>query len=286
MNCDQVFAILTRGPFPSGDATDGAVEAHLNHCSECRHFAGALRPDCGTDVESLIPEESRGLPYYWGLAASSGGKQGGALTATENYRRTRRLNKQSFFERHEPLAHLNGWQLAFAVLMGALLGTLLRVLGSADGDTARNDVAASVVPPAVVAESRATRNDEPQDMSSRGLRAIGNFEEPLMRIIESPDSTQTPIQRELAAKLGSIPFCCERQLQGIGAQPSRNTSASGVRQVAGSDACCTMCHNASATRFALRGTIPKIVRSCQVCHEDRVTSRFSSAGRMDRGADP
>ncbi len=286
MNCDQVFAILTRGPFPSGDATDGAVEAHLTHCSECRHFAGALRPDGGTDAESLIPEESRGLPYYWGLAASSGGEPGGALTATEDRRRTRRRNKPNFFERHEPLAHLNGWQLAFAVLMGALLGTLLRLLGYADGATAHNELAASVAPPASAAESRATRDGQPPDMSNRVLRAIDNAEEPEMIAIESRDSTQTKFQRELAAKLGSIPACCERQLDGFDAPPSRNTSASGIRQVASSDACCTLCHNASATRFALRGTIPKIVRSCQVCHEDTVTSRFGSAGALDRGADP
>ncbi len=44
MHCDRVFAILTRGPFPSGEVTDVAVELHLAHCVSCRRLAEALRP--------------------------------------------------------------------------------------------------------------------------------------------------------------------------------------------------------------------------------------------------
>src|SRR5918997_915126 len=44
MNCDQVFMILTRGPFPTGEPWDEEVEGHLESCSECWRLAEALRP--------------------------------------------------------------------------------------------------------------------------------------------------------------------------------------------------------------------------------------------------
>ena len=50
MNCDQVFDILTRGPFPTGTSCDTPVEAHLNTCAECRRLAEALRPALGAHV--------------------------------------------------------------------------------------------------------------------------------------------------------------------------------------------------------------------------------------------
>jgi hypothetical protein len=65
MNCDRVFDILTRGPFPSGAASDGAVQRHLGGCAECRQLAEALRPALDLIHESVPPEESWGLPGYW-----------------------------------------------------------------------------------------------------------------------------------------------------------------------------------------------------------------------------
>ena len=69
--CDQAFAILTRGPFPSGDDTDAVVEKHLAHCPSCRRLAEALRPPVEICQETVAPEESRNLPAYWGEACSS-----------------------------------------------------------------------------------------------------------------------------------------------------------------------------------------------------------------------
>jgi hypothetical protein len=65
MNCDQVFDILTRGPFPSGAASDASVQRHLGACAECRQLAEALRPALDLIHESVPPEESWGLPGYW-----------------------------------------------------------------------------------------------------------------------------------------------------------------------------------------------------------------------------
>lgn len=65
MNCDQVFDVLTRGPFPTGAASDIDVQRHLVACADCRQLAEALRPALDLIHESVPPEESWGLPGYW-----------------------------------------------------------------------------------------------------------------------------------------------------------------------------------------------------------------------------
>jgi hypothetical protein len=55
MRCDDVFEILTSGPFPNGAASDEAVELHLECCHECRRFAEALRPLGDVALDSDLP---------------------------------------------------------------------------------------------------------------------------------------------------------------------------------------------------------------------------------------
>lgn len=66
MNCDQVFDVLTQGPFPRGRADDSQVEAHLAGCDECRRLALALRPAVTLFHETLSENEAACLPGYWG----------------------------------------------------------------------------------------------------------------------------------------------------------------------------------------------------------------------------
>jgi hypothetical protein len=68
MECDQVFKILTRGPFPTGEPWDEQVEAHLETCADCWRLAEALRPALEVVQEAIPPAESRNLPGYWGDA--------------------------------------------------------------------------------------------------------------------------------------------------------------------------------------------------------------------------
>src|SRR2546429_8857942 len=68
MDCDQVFMILTRGPFPTGEAWDEEVESHLETCSDCWRLAEALRPALEVFQEAVPPAEGRDLPGYWGDA--------------------------------------------------------------------------------------------------------------------------------------------------------------------------------------------------------------------------
>ena len=70
IHCDDVFDVLTRGPFPSGEASDNLVERHLADCAGCRRLAEALRPAIELFEEAIGPEESRHLPRYWGDAAT------------------------------------------------------------------------------------------------------------------------------------------------------------------------------------------------------------------------
>jgi hypothetical protein len=66
IQCDEVFDILTRGPFPSGHDHDEAVEHHLRCCHDCRQLAEALRPAVELFHECLSVEEATSLPEYHG----------------------------------------------------------------------------------------------------------------------------------------------------------------------------------------------------------------------------
>lgn len=70
LDCDQVFDVLTRGPFPTGDASDTDVERHLACCHSCRQLAEALRPAVELFHEAIEPADSGDLPGYRGALAT------------------------------------------------------------------------------------------------------------------------------------------------------------------------------------------------------------------------
>lgn len=84
MDCDQVFMILTRGPFPTGEPWDEEVETHLETCADCWRLAEALRPALEVFQEAVPPAEGRDLPGYWGDARPA------SSTATQLANRTSR----------------------------------------------------------------------------------------------------------------------------------------------------------------------------------------------------
>lgn len=83
MDCDQVFMILTRGPFPTGEPWDEDVESHLETCADCWRLAEALRPALEIFQEAVPPSEGRDLPGYWGDARPSSA----VVTALSRYTR-------------------------------------------------------------------------------------------------------------------------------------------------------------------------------------------------------
>ncbi len=151
MNCDQVFDILTRGPFPTGSACDADVEAHLGECAECHRLAEALRPAIELFQEAIGPEESRDLPGYWSAVATD-----------------RTPPVVSFVPKVEPLlsmpegwnppaakphwSALSAWQITAVLALGVTLGLLINSRGAFDGGTAPparpQGAAASLPPPA------------------------------------------------------------------------------------------------------------------------------------------
>lgn len=68
MHCDQVFDILTQGPFPTGEPIDAQVERHIACCHECWQMAEALRPAVDLFHESIVEFDQVPLPEYRGQA--------------------------------------------------------------------------------------------------------------------------------------------------------------------------------------------------------------------------
>lgn len=83
MNCDHVFDILTRAPFPTGDDSDGDVEHHLRACHECRQLAEALRPAVDLFHESIGGEDSFDLPGYMGTLFEAADAAGTTLVRSQ-----------------------------------------------------------------------------------------------------------------------------------------------------------------------------------------------------------
>ena len=119
IHCDEVFDILTRGPFPSGHESDPAVEHHLRCCHDCRQLAEALRPAVELFHESLSAVDSAQLPAY----------QGEVTPLTQPF--TRRL-PQTIAEVQLPpeIAPRHDHDLAkrWAILMQAFVATALTVV--------------------------------------------------------------------------------------------------------------------------------------------------------------
>lgn len=138
--CDEVFEILTRGPFPTGAPSDGIVESHLRQCAACRDLAEALRPAVELFQEAVTPEESRTLPSYWGEQSSDLApwltiEKGGEARVAQRTRRAARPRRRSRLALPSvPSCSLRpAARLAAALLLGMALAGLLRQLGRSDG---------------------------------------------------------------------------------------------------------------------------------------------------------
>ena len=122
MNCNQVFNILTRGPFPSGDRTDAAVEIHLATCPDCRDFAEALRPALDVYQETVSPEECGNLPGYWGDLAPVASERA-IKTAQRSHAGSRALRLQ--MPTAQPIAATRSTQWLFAAVVALFVGCML-----------------------------------------------------------------------------------------------------------------------------------------------------------------
>lgn len=273
MNCDQVFDILTRGPFPTGHPSDLEVEMHLHACGGCRRLADALRPAVELFEEAVGPEESRGLPGYWGLLAEDLRES----PTLETQRRPqlahlatprRRVNEsrpsRTVATQESPLQR-NLVRVALAVVVGVACGGLLRMGLSTPGGP----------PPADVAE---------QDVDRRSLGTT-----PVTTALLSPAAFFDRYDMRAACVLPgeqSGPDASDN----IGRESRDSSHAHNA--VADASAtlltrlehsaiqCCTHCHRATEKKadteprghdltFALASAPPiatNLVRSCGACH--------------------
>jgi hypothetical protein len=133
MDCNQVFMILTRGPFPTGEAWDEEVEAHLESCADCWRLADALRPALEVFQEAVPAAEGRDLPGYWGdarpaSAAVAHVANSGVRTALASS--VRQISRPNRHYRQSPLANEISAEVLRAVVLtstvtAAVIGLLL-----------------------------------------------------------------------------------------------------------------------------------------------------------------
>ncbi len=127
IDCDRVFDVLTRGPFPSGDPDDGLVETHLRCCHECRQLAEALRPAVDLFHESISPDECRELPGYQGVLPRPS-SQPAVSTAVKTLRKWHRST--AHVVRYDNTRWLMAWRFAGAIVLGVTISALIWGLGT------------------------------------------------------------------------------------------------------------------------------------------------------------
>jgi len=236
MNCDQVFQILTRGPFPSGEPTDRAVERHLASCPGCYQLAEALRPAIELFQEAIHSEEGRDLPGYWGELIDPPFAERGPLAQVVRLPALlqRRFDRGRIWIARR--AGNSGPRVAAAVLIGAVLGIVLWKAGIGDDSAPARQSASTARQP---------------EMTSRDSLA---------------EPWQPPLVVEAALPAGQLAPACWLALRG---EPAADPN--GATSVLGSAAfsrlqCCTDCHNRGSGVSAPHATAA-VARSCAQCHK-------------------
>jgi hypothetical protein len=227
IHCDEVFDILTRGPFPTGAPSDGIVEAHLNHCEGCRQLAEALRPAIELLQEAIAPEECSDLPRYGGAAVDSRLPWSDARSpsvTTKKKLALRRANRTCV-----PDSEAASWpwraaaKMAAAACVGLVLAGMLRQLVVSGGGTNRG----GTHPVAVAAHWRL---------------AI--------------DGRQWAIDQQLPETC--LQPAMGRKMVAASAVPDKNDTLH--------LACCLGCHAAIQDRMVPLTRIGGFVQACQACH--------------------
>ncbi len=228
MNCDQVFDILTRGPFPTGTACDSGVESHLAECDSCRQLAEALRPALELFQEAVDPDESRDLPGYW-CALVADRKQPVVSYAQELElpRVAPRAWEQPALK--ERLSALNAWRMAAMLALGVTVGSLVSTRLNLDG---------GAVPPRDPAAAAAAAADE------------------------SPDP-HAAARSEWAV----LPAACFGNRPASGPRYTlRQDRLLATADLSGMN-CCSQCHNSNSDKVPSAATA-NVSQHCQVCHTD------------------
>ncbi|MEX0676348.1 MAG: hypothetical protein WD063_04695 [Pirellulales bacterium] len=231
MNCDQVFDVLTRGPFPTGTPCDVPVEAHLCACPQCRRLAEALRPALELFQESVDPEESRDLPGYWSAVASD--RQAVVSFAPEvEPQRASRVGSSGALAKD----WVTAWRLAAMLALGVTLGTLMSARMGLDGFKWS---------PFGADASRAPLVPERENPSLTIAARIDLAALPAACYRQEPDGGPRNGPHE-NARGDQLP---------AGAELPRLS-------------CCSGCHHVASETVPRAATV-KVAQTCQLCHNDQ-----------------
>jgi hypothetical protein len=238
LNCDQVFEVLTRGPFPTGEPEDEAVERHLRACHECRQLAEALRPAVALLHESIASDDAMALPEYQG-----------ALPWRRPQRRTRlsiaRLSHEEGGARRNAPRDLSSRSRSFSPTMMTLRVVAASLLAFAIGALL---FAISWAPErdnrghhdGVFASAASRRDRELGIPTANGLLQLAKLELPTACLPLS----QRPISAEHAGEIAAA---------------LENGTLANVQ-------CCTQCHRAGVKQPASARLIAVTEQNCQACH--------------------
>jgi hypothetical protein len=241
MNCDLVFDVLTRGPFPSGGAEDEAVERHLGRCAGCRRLAEALRPAVELLAETIGPEDGRDLPRYWGEPRGPeregfdyGPGEGTAATAVG-----------TAMQVAAPAAAVTlRWErlvLAGSALAAGVLLALVFQLGAGFGPPR------SVAGPYVAAAMPAP---EPRLLLA-GLPVACRFWDPASEPRDPPPGSPSGAPASGGSRPGVY-------------SPLPELTATALAE----QRCCTDCHGSTGSvRLVASHALDRILQSCTACHE-------------------
>ena len=255
IDCDRVFDVLTRGPFPTGGADDAAVEAHLERCHECARLAAALRPAIELFEEAIGPDEGHDLPSYWGDVAveSSERRAASADTARQIRRQIRR-----------PLVHYSHavgqfrsssvWQVAALVALGVFIGCLLRSFAPSDAGRMSGGIA-----PTATAASEP--NGRGQSLAT-APKAAANSSSPSGEGDTPAADGNTTVWVPLACLGGGL----NKNVDEL-ADPQTSGRQTWVqRRFVDLDHCCTECHNNAPETIIPVSATAQVQKSCRYCH--------------------
>lgn len=231
MNCDQVFDVLTRGPFPSGTSDDADVELHLAACHDCRQLADALRPAVDMFHEAMPRDEYDDLPGYQGSLRESDARSLPLAVAMMLDRPQAEVT--AVCERRRKIApETSSWRLAVTALLVLAFAGLLWSVNSNSND----------------------------GWTFEGSGASGADQ---IRFQPNADGLLQLANLELSSECGLMSHRGQ-----IGTTTSTNNPNDGGSQTQ-HFVCCTQCHHATSSRSRPTPphTISVAMAACTACHK-------------------
>lgn len=246
LSCDQVFDVLTQGPFPQNNARDDEVEVHLSICHSCRMLAEALRPAVHALGAAAADDASRSaLPEYRGRLPSLASQTVSLASSIDEVLRREADEKP--------------WRCD--AVQQARLGQAEQTRKIAQQSARRAaQIAAISLSTAAVAIACAVMMWVGLSMSH------GPDESPSIAAFSPSRVTATrPPSAEALVRLVSLnlPSDCRPAHSPLLEKASRHEAF----QVSADFACCTRCHH-SASRLSLGDkSLAVVAHSCIHCHE-------------------